>query len=105
MRGKMANKLTINLEAMEAAETKLRSAVDDLTDIQKALQSAMEEMLKETGWSGDGSSGFNRQYETSWVEGIEDRKAVMLRMCDHLSDARASYRPIVEEAERLKLTM
>lgn len=102
----MARKLTINLEAMEAAESKLRSAVEDLTDIQEALKSAMEEMLNEkTGWSGDGSKGFHTQFETSWVEGIEDRKAVMLRMCDHLSEARKAYGPIVEEAENLKLTL
>ena len=54
----MASKLTINLEAMEAAETKLRSAVDDLTEIQKALQQAMEEMLRESGWKGSGSESF-----------------------------------------------
>ena len=101
----MASKLTINLEAMEAAETKLRSAVDDLTEIQKALQQAMEEMLRESGWKGSGSESFKKQYDTTWVEGIEDRKAVMLRMCEHLSNARRIYEPIVREAENLKLNL
>ncbi len=101
----MASKLTINLEAMEAAETKLRSAVDDLTEIQKALQQAMEEMLRESGWKGSGSESFKKQYDTTWVEGIEDRKAVMLRMCEHLSSARRIYEPVVREAENLKLNL
>lgn len=101
----MASKLTINLEAMEAAETKLRTAVDDLTEIQKALQQAMEEMLRESGWKGSGSENFKKQYDTTWVEGIEDRKAVMLRMCEHLSSARRIYEPVIREAENLKLNL
>lgn len=99
----MAKKLKINLDEFQRAKTKLEDSLSELTSIQEELKKTIEDLVQEKGWKSDGSAEFVNQYNSSWVEGIDDRKAVMERMCEHLENAIQEYEPIVTEAEQLKL--
>lgn len=95
--------LKFDLEAMEKCVSDLRTAVGELENIQTNLQTAMDDMLSAGGWVSTGSKEFEEKYNTSWIEGITDRKGVMERMIEHLEEAQRQYAPIQEEAERLRL--
>ncbi len=96
-------KLKFDLENLNNNAEKLDTIIGDLENIQKALQSAMDTLVSDSGWSSDGSSAFSERYESSWTEGINDRKAIMERMRDHLRQAIKEYEPIKEEAEKLRI--
>ena len=95
--------LKFDLEAMEKCVTELKTAVGELETIQKNLQKAMDDMTSAGGWVSTGSKEFESKYNTSWIEGITDRKGVMNRMIEHLEEAQRQYRPIQDEAEQLSL--
>lgn len=99
----MAKKLKINLDEIRSAKSKLEDSLRELTSIQEDLKQTIEDLVQEKGWKSDGGNAFVDQYNSSWVEGINDRKAVMERMCDHLENAIHEYEPIITEAEQLKL--
>ena len=99
----MAKKLIVNIDELILCRDRLKTAADDLKDIQNALHTAIVAMDSLDGWKSTGSSEFLNKYNTSWVAGVNDRYDVMIRMCDHLDTAIREYEPIVEEAEKLNL--
>lgn len=98
----MAKKLVIDLDALNKCYKKLTTATEKMESIQKNLHDAMNEMLK-NGWVGDGSKAFNKQFESCWVDGIQDRVDVMKRMCEHLENAKKYYEPVYEDADKITI--
>ena len=99
----MAKKLVIDLDVFNNCYEKLDTATVEMESIQKKLAKAMEEMLK-NGWVGEGSDAFNSQFEASWVDGIEDRVAVMKRMCEQINNAITQYKPIETAAANITIS-
>lgn len=99
----MAKELKIDLEVFSSCKTELDNAISELTLIQENVAKAMEDLLASDGWVSNGSREFKSKYTTSWEQGINDRKAVMERMSEHIQNAINLYQPVVEEAENLKL--
>lgn len=101
----MAKKLIINIDEITACKDKLKTAAEDLKDVQETLQKAIETMDSLEGWKSQGSAAFLNKYNTSWVSGVTDRYDVMIRMCEHLENAIKEYGPVAEEAEKLHLEL
>lgn len=99
----MARKLVIDMDALDTCYEKLSTATEKMESIQKNLQTAMNDLL-ENGWISDGSKEFNKQFEGSWVDGIQDRVDVMKRMCEHLKNAKTYYEPIQDTADNLTIS-
>ena len=96
-------KLTFDLECFLQSKSDLEDAMERLTDIQDKLAKAMEALVEADAWSGKGSDAFTKKYEATWVKGVETRKNIMQRMCDHMQDAYNEYEPVKVEAENLKI--
>ncbi len=99
----MAKKLIFDLDEITKCRNELDTSKTELEAIQKKLQGAVDTLVDANGWQSDGSSAFVEQYNTSWVEGINDRTAVMQRMISHLDFACSKYEPVETEALALKL--
>lgn len=99
----MAKKLVINIEKIESCEKKLRDEAASLTKIQENLQKAIADLTNKNGWDSEGSKLFVQKYDDSWTAGINDRKAIITRMADHLSRAKTEYSAVVTYAESIKL--
>ena len=97
--------LRFDLEAMETAIADLRIAIGDLEAIQNDLQKAMENLIDAKGWESNAGTAFQNNYNITWVEGINDRKAIMERMLEHLEFALDQYTAVKEEAEALTLNI
>lgn len=101
----MAKKLLIDLDEIRRCEQKLVDSRENLIEIQDNLQKAMEVLISGDGWKSGGSAAFYSKYEASWIEGIDDRTAVIQRMIEHLQTAHKNYEPVVKKAEALKIDL
>lgn len=99
----MAKKLIFDLEKFATCKAELTAAVEELQTIQDNLQKAIDKLVEPSGWNSDGSAAFVQKYDDSWVAGINDRKAIINRMIDHLTVAETAYKDIAEDAASLKL--
>lgn len=97
------DKLKFDLECFTQSKADLEAAIERLTEIQDKLAKAMEALVEADAWDSKGSAAFTKKYEATWVKGIETRKNVMQRMCDHMQEAYNEYEPVKTEAENLKI--
>lgn len=96
-------KLKVNIDDLRTGEQELQDAMDDLVTIQKNLQTAIDALKNDGGWDSNGADTYMKTYESNWIAGVDDRKAIMERMCENIRAAIAEYEQVECNAKNLQI--
>lgn len=94
-------KLVVNVSELNICRTQLEDAIENLESIQRELQKAIDALKTQGGWQSNSSKEFMKNYKTTWIAGVSDRKAIMQRMCDNIGSAIKEYEAVEDAARKL----
>lgn len=99
-----SKKLQVNVEDLRTCERELNDSIDKLVQIQKDLQTAIDALKTDGGWESNSSKEYMKNYDSTWIAGVTDRKDIMVRMCTNIQVAIKEYEQVEGKAKKLHMS-
>lgn len=97
----MANKLTIDFDALDSTIKSYEEASKSFEDMILKLDKTIDE-LKNSEWKSSAATAFFESYDGNWRVNMEKHILIINHLRECLEKARSDYRELEEEATELE---
>ena len=100
----MANKLTIDFDALDYAIKQYEEASKNFGDMISALDKTVDE-LKNSEWKSSAATAFFASYDDNWRVNMEKHILIINHLRECLEKARSDYHELADEASELEAVL